>query len=204
MSHDLRLLFDRALADEPEAPGDLAGQAMATGAGLRRRRHRMVAAGVAGVAGVATIVALGVVTVATLPERSAPLAKVPAGFAMLMNAACESPVLNSATDASIFLTADVTDEQRSAVNRVLDTDPAVQTVVYESREEAYVRFAKVFEDAPELVAATKPSQLPESFRIKLTGRSRYANLAARVGRMPGVDDIVGSDCPAGTSVQAAG
>jgi hypothetical protein len=198
MNQNLRLLFDRALADEPEPPGDLAGQAIATGTGLRRRR-RLVAAGVTGAT---TIVALGVVNVATPPERSTPPATVPAGLAMLVNPACESPVRDTATDVSIFLTGGITDQQRSALNRVLHADPAVRTVAYQSREKAYLNFKKIYEDAPDLVAAVKTDQLPESFRIRLTGRSQYAYLVARVGRMPGVDGIVGSSCPAGTSVEA--
>ncbi|MFI6261391.1 permease-like cell division protein FtsX [Micromonospora sp. NPDC051006] len=201
MDQSLRLLFDRALADEPEpAPGDLAGQAMATGTSLRRRRHGLMAAGAAGLA---AIVALGVVNVATPTERSLPPAPVPAGFGMLLNPACESPVRDTATDVSIFLTTDITDQQRSAMSQVLHADPAVRSLAYESREEAHARYQRMFEDAPELVAAVKPSQLPESFRIKLTRQSQYANLAARVERLPGVDEIVGSECPAGTSVRPA-
>ncbi|MEU2613887.1 permease-like cell division protein FtsX [Micromonospora sp. NPDC007271] len=200
MDQNLRLLFDRALADEPEPPpGDLAGRAMATDASRRRRRHRLVAAAAAGVA---TIAALGVVNVATPPGGPTPPETVPAAFATLVNPACESPARNTATDVSVFLTMDVTDQQRSAVNRELAADPVVRTVRFVSREEALARFRKTFEDKPELVAAVKAEQLPESFRIKLVGRSRYAGLAARVGRMPGVDEMVGSVCPAGASVWA--
>ncbi|MEU5727066.1 permease-like cell division protein FtsX [Micromonospora sp. NPDC047738] len=198
MDQNLRLLFARALADEPEPPpGDLAGQAMATGTNLRRRRHRLVAAGVA------TVAALGAVNVATPAERSAPPATVPAGFAMLVNPACESPVQDTSTDVSLFLTADITDQQRSAVASMLHVDPAVRTMMYESREQALIRYRKIFEDAPQLVGAVKASQLPESFRIKLAGRSQYVNLAARVERMPGVDEVVGSECPPGTNAWAA-
>ncbi|OKI62266.1 permease-like cell division protein FtsX [Micromonospora sp. CB01531] len=201
MDQNLRLLFARALADEPEPPpGDLAGQAMATGTSMRRRRHRLVAAGVAGVA---TIAALGAVNVAPPAERSASPATVPAGFAMLVNPACDSPVQDTSTDVSIFLTADLTDQQRSAVESMLHADPAVHTMAYESREQALIRYRKIFEDAPQLVAAVKASQLPESFGIKLTGRSQYANLAARVERMPGVDEVIGSECPPGTNAWAA-
>jgi hypothetical protein len=204
MDQNLRLLFDRALADKPEPPpGDLAGQAMAAGISLRRRRHRLVAAGMAAVAGVAAIAALGVVKVVTPLERSAPPATVPAAFAMLVNPACESPVLDTATDVSIFLTADITDQQRSAVDRVLHADPAVRALVYESREKAFARYKKAFEEAPQLVAGVQASYLPESFRIKLTGRSQYPKLAARVESMPGVDEVVGSACPAGTNVWTA-
>lgn len=198
MDQNLRQLFDRALADEPDPPpGDLAGQAMATGTSLRRRRHRLVAASVAGVT---TVAALAVVNTATPPDASTPPATVPAGFAMLVNPACQTPVRDTATDVSIFLRMDVTAQQRNAVNRALEADPAVRTMLFVGHEEAHARFRKTFEDKPELVAAVQASQLPESFRIKMTGRSSYARLTARVGRMPGVDEIVGSVCPAGTSV----
>ncbi|SCE69571.1 hypothetical protein GA0074695_0379 [Micromonospora viridifaciens] len=198
MDQNLRLLFDRALADEPEPPpGDLAGRAMATGTSLRRRRHRLVAAAAAGVV---TLAALGVVNVATPPSGPTPPETVPAAFAMLVNPACESPARGTATDVSIFLKMDVTDQQRSAVRRALAADPVVRTVRFVSREDALARYRKIFEDKPELVAAVKAEQLPESFRIKLAGQ--YAGLAARIGRMPGVDDMVGSVCPAGASVWA--
>ncbi|MFU8872853.1 permease-like cell division protein FtsX [Micromonospora sp. SL4-19] len=201
MDQNLRLLFDRAVADEPEPPtGDLAGQAMATGTSLRRRRHRLAAAGVAGLA---TIAALGVVNVATSPQRSASPARVPAGFAMLVNPACESPAGGTATDVSIFLAMDITDQQTSAVNQALEADPAVRTIMFESREQALAKYQKQFEDAPQLVAAVQASMLPESFRLKLAGRSQYPSLAARVGRMPGVDEILGSECPRGTNAWAA-
>jgi len=201
LDQNLRSLFDRALADEPEPPpAELANLAMATGTSLRRRRHRLVAAGVAGVA---TVAALGVVNVATPPQRSAPPTTVPAGFAMLMNPACQWPARDIATDVSIFLTEDITADQRSAVNRALDSDRTVRSLRHETPEEALAAYRKMFEDAPELVAAVKASQLPESFRIKLTDRSQYANLTDRVGRLPGVEVILGSDCPVGTNASAA-
>ncbi|MEU5783193.1 permease-like cell division protein FtsX [Micromonospora lupini] len=201
MDQNLRVLFDRALADEPDLPSaDLAEEAMAAGTGLLRRRQRLVAVGAAAVA---TIAALGLVNVATPPQRSGPPpTEVPAAFGMLLNKACEFPARETATDASVFLDHEITAQQRSAVNRALDADPAVGTLVFVSREEALVRFQKMYADAPELVVAVVPSQLPESFRITLDGRSQYAKLADRIDRMPGVDEIIGIDCPAGTNASA--
>ncbi|MET8121291.1 permease-like cell division protein FtsX [Micromonospora sp. NPDC005189] len=201
MDENLRLLFDRAMADEPELPSvDLAGHAMTTGTSLRRRRQRWVAAGAAAVA---TVAAVGVVNVATPPQRSAPPpTTVPAAFGMLVNKECGAPVRQTATDAVVFLTSEITDQQRSAVNRALHADRAVGTVAFESREEALRKFKKVYADTPELVASIVPSQLPESFRITLAARSQYARLVARVERMPGVDEIIGLDCPAGMSASA--
>lgn len=201
MDQNLRTLFDRAVADEPEPPsGDLASVAMAAGTGLRRRRQRRMAVGAAAVVAVA---AVGVVNVATPPHRSTPPpTRVPAAFGMLVNKACEFPARETATHASVFLAQEITDQQRGALERALDSDPAVATRVFESREEALARFRTMYADAPELVAAVRVEQMPESFRITLTGRSRYPELAARVQPLPGVEQMYGIDCPAGTSASA--
>ncbi|RQX18617.1 hypothetical protein DDE19_07150 [Micromonospora ureilytica] len=201
MDQNLRALFDRAVADEPELPlVDLVGDAVAAGTGLRRRRQRLVATGVAAVVAVA---AVGVVNVATPPQPSAPPpTTVPAAFGMLVNKECGAPAGETATDAAVFLTLEITEEQRSAVNRALDVDPVVGTVAYESREEALRKFKKVYADAPDLVDHIVPGQLPESFRVRLAARSQYVELAARVERLPGVEAIIGIDCPAGTDASA--
>jgi len=198
MDENLRLLFDRALADEPgPPPDDLADRAKAAGAGLRRRRHRLVGAAVATVTAVA---ALGVATVGAPPD--APPETVPAGFAMLLNPACTSPARDTATDVSVFLTPDITDQQRAALDRALETDPAVQTHRYESREAAHAHLARMFADAPQLVDAVKASDLPASFRVKLSGP--YADFVDRVGAMPGIDQIIGHACPKGTDIWTTG
>ncbi|MEU7609995.1 permease-like cell division protein FtsX [Micromonospora sp. NPDC049204] len=201
MDQNLRMLFDRAIVDEPALPStDLAGAAMAAGTSLRRRRQRLVTAGTAAVAAIA---AVGVVNVVAPPQRSAPEpTTVPAAFGMLVNRACEAPAQTTATDASIFLTDDITNGQRDAVNRALDVDPAVGTLVFVSREQALINFRKMYEDAPELAASVKASQFPESYRITLVAREQFATLKGLVKRMPGVEEIIGIDCPAGTNASA--
>ncbi|MEU8391654.1 permease-like cell division protein FtsX [Micromonospora sp. NPDC048842] len=200
MDQNLRVLFDRAVADEPELPlDDLVGDAVAVGTGLRRRRQRLVAAGAAAVVAVA---AVGVVNVATPPQRSAPPPTVPAAFGMLVNRECQAPADETATDAAVYLAPEITDQQRGVVKHVLDADPAVATVVFQSREEALKKLKTVYADTPELVDHIVPSQLPESFRITFVVRTRYAELAERVKRTLGVDEVIGIDCPAGTSASA--
>ncbi|MFF0152064.1 permease-like cell division protein FtsX [Micromonospora sp. NPDC005203] len=198
MDQNLRMLFDRAIDDEPALPStDLAGAAMAAGTGLRRRRQRLVTAGAAAVAAIA---AVGVVNVAAPPQRSAPApTTVPAAFGMLVNEVCEFPARTAVTDAVVFLDDNVTDQQRDEVRRALDADPAIRTVVFESREQALATFQKMYADAPDLVASVQASQFPESYRITLAAREQFAELRVPVERLPGVDEIIGIDCPAGAS-----
>jgi cell division transport system permease protein len=79
---------------------------------------------------------------------------------------------------SIFLTDDVTDEQRSAIRTELESSPEVKGFLYESKEEAYQRFEQQFRQQPELVANTPPDALPESFRVELKNPERYSVIAA--------------------------
>jgi hypothetical protein len=193
MDQNLRLLFDRALADEPEPPpDDLAPRAMAVG--LRRRRRRMLAVGAATTA---VIAAMASVSLAVSPKGEAPVAMVPARYASLLNPVCQSPARDSVTDVSVFLTADITDAQRAAVESVLRADG---TVFYESNEAAYLNFRKMFSDVPAIANGVDASDLPESFRVKL----RHAVLTTDVSGMPGVDQIIWSACPPGITVGVVG
>ncbi|WP_203713132.1 permease-like cell division protein FtsX [Asanoa siamensis] len=200
MDQDLKQLFDRALADEPDAtPADLAGRAVSLG--LARRRSRRRKALVAGGAGATLAAALVVANLA--PQRGdPPLRTVPAEFASQINPVCQSPALDGATDLSVFLLPEITDEQRVYVHDLLLENPAAHEVRYESRDEAYARFKRMFSDAPALVEAVKPSHLPESFRVKLTLGSGIAGLTRQAEQAPGVETVIDSRCPAGADVAA--
>jgi hypothetical protein len=69
------------------------------------------------------------------------------------------------------------------------------TVRYESNDEALVVYRKIFADVPEIVAGVDASELPASFRVKLRG----AALTTDVSAMPGVDQIIWSACPPGST-----
>jgi cell division transport system permease protein len=95
-------------------------------------------------------------------------------------------------EVSIFLKADITDEQRSALDQELRADPLVATngVTYESREEAYNNFKQLYRDSPDLVESVKPDTLPESFRVKLKDPEKFKEISERYKDKAGVDDIV--------------
>ncbi|MCW2642170.1 MAG: cell division protein FtsY [Dactylosporangium sp.] len=93
-------------------------------------------------------------------------------------------------EVSIFLKNDVTEPQRTALQSDLKGDPLVQTVIYESRDTAWQRFKTQFKDAPDLVNATKPDSLPESFRVKLKDAQKFQSIYDKYGARDGISEIV--------------
>ncbi|MEV4200244.1 permease-like cell division protein FtsX [Micromonospora globbae] len=91
---------------------------------------------------------------------------------------------------SIFLSQEVTDQQRTDLETQLKSDPLVKEVLYVNKDEAYKRFQEMYQDAPDLVNAVKPDQLPESFRIKLVNPEQYKNIYDQYKDTAGVDEIV--------------
>jgi cell division transport system permease protein len=181
----LRVLFERALSDEPlPPPGDVAAEAMAGGRRLRRRRH-LLAGGVAGV--VTTLATVVAVNVATAPPS------VPTAMSLATRPGCSQPV-EVADEIAVFLRHDVTDRQRADLDESLRSDPRVRQVRFETREAAYEKFKQMYRDAPDLVAAVKPAQLPESFRVTLAEREERLPMQEELQRRPGVEIVVGTVC----------
>jgi hypothetical protein len=184
-------MFERALDGEPvPPPGDPARQAMAHGRRIRRRRGMLVAGSAAAIVVAATF-GLNLI----IPSDAPPRVSAAAAAAMPKDPACTWPVRDDADDVSIFLTPDITDAQRTALHDTLRADPAVRQLRYESREEAYERFAVLWRDSPDFVSSVRPDQLPESFRLVLASPPDFRRLAATFQGRPGVQDLVGRSCP---------
>ncbi|MGR6317409.1 permease-like cell division protein FtsX [Micromonospora soli] len=93
-------------------------------------------------------------------------------------------------EVSIFLKTDVNEQQRTDLDAKLKGDPLVKEVTYVNKDEAYNRFKQMYADAPDLVNAVKPDQLPESFRLKLKNPEQYKNIYDQYKDTEGVDEIV--------------
>ncbi|MFY1598311.1 permease-like cell division protein FtsX [Micromonospora sp. WMMD737] len=93
-------------------------------------------------------------------------------------------------EVSIFLTQEVSPEQRGALEAQLKGDPLVKEVLYVNKDEAYKRFQEMFQDAPDLLSAVKADSLPESFRLKLNNPEQYKNIYDQYKEVEGVDEIV--------------
>jgi cell division transport system permease protein len=92
---------------------------------------------------------------------------------------------------SIFLKDDITNDQRNALGAQLAADPLVkQPVIHETKDQAYKKFQQMFKDAPDLVAATKPDALPESYRVQLKDPNQYNQVALEYTGKDGIEEIV--------------
>ncbi|MER5457994.1 permease-like cell division protein FtsX [Micromonospora sp. NPDC002389] len=93
-------------------------------------------------------------------------------------------------EVSIFLEADVTDEQRTAIAGQLEGDPLISQVTYVNKDEAFQRFQEMFRDSPDLLSAVKADQLPESYRLRLVDPEQYRTIADQYTGTAGVDQVV--------------
>ncbi|WBB72683.1 permease-like cell division protein FtsX [Micromonospora sp. WMMD1128] len=91
---------------------------------------------------------------------------------------------------SIFLKTDVQEQQRADLESKLNADPLVKDVTYVNKDEAYKRFQQMYADAPDLVNAVKPDQLPESFRLTLNDPQQYKQIYDQYKTAEGIDTIV--------------
>ncbi|MEH1014204.1 permease-like cell division protein FtsX [Micromonospora sp. CPCC 206060] len=93
-------------------------------------------------------------------------------------------------EVSIFLKTEVTQQQRDDLQGKLKGDPLVKEVIYENKEQAYERFKEMYQDAPALVEAVKPDQLPESFRLRLVDPEQYKQIFDKYNSEEGIQEIV--------------
>jgi cell division transport system permease protein len=71
----------------------------------------------------------------------------------------------------------------------LEKDPAVESVKYENRDQAYARFKEIFASQPELVKLARPEALPASFNVKLYDPDRPEVIIQTFSGRVGVDSI---------------
>lgn len=93
-------------------------------------------------------------------------------------------------EVAIFLNNDITDAQRTSLDSALKSDPLVAEVIYEDKAKAHEKFKVMYADAPDLVNAVKPEQLPESFRVRLKNPEQFQQINEKYENSEGVETIV--------------
>lgn len=105
-------------------------------------------------------------------------------------------VYEDKVQVNVFLTNDVSANDKGCqkdpcrtLRTKLENDPAVETVTYENRDQAYKRFQEIFAAQPELVKLARPEALPASFSVKLFDPDRSNVIIQTFSGQVGVDSV---------------
>ncbi|MGH9141433.1 MAG: cell division protein FtsX [Vicinamibacterales bacterium] len=100
---------------------------------------------------------------------------------------------SNSAELSVYLTDDVTTDQRSAVEAALTPSDLIDAHEYVSKTDALVRFKQTFGDLAAAVDGVGGTPLPASLEVRLRPgpgvSSGVDSLAARLRQMPGVADV---------------
>jgi cell division transport system permease protein len=190
VDQNLRGLFERVLDDEPAPSPDLARTAMAQGTRLRRRRTLVVGGAGGVVAAIATVLALNLTGTPAAPPP--PVAA--AGLGIPTATVCTKPVPRTAKDIRFYLRPTATQSQVLELHDGLIADARVESLSFESRQQAYERFKVRWKESPDLIKTVKPEDLPDSFGIGLKEPSAAPGFVAKFRSMAVVDQVVVDNC----------
>lgn len=128
-------------------------------------------------------------TVATVVTVTVSLSLLGAGLLTQRQVDTARALFFGEVEVSIFLADGISEDQRVSLERDLAEHPVVDTVHYESKEEAYNHFREIFADNESLLEGVSPEILPASFRVSLSDPEQYAAVASAFRGRPGVDEI---------------
>ena len=93
-------------------------------------------------------------------------------------------------ELEIFMKVDASGTNVTRVQGELANDPSVKSYQHLTKADAYALFKKDFSDQPALVESTKPSDLPESFRVAPKRAEDTEILAKSYTDQPDVDTVI--------------
>ncbi|MFB4276442.1 permease-like cell division protein FtsX [Nonomuraea sp. MTCD27] len=84
--------------------------------------------------------------------------------------------------------------QKTAIQKLIESMPGVEEVLFEDQASAFKNFQQAFEDNEALIKATKVEDMPERFRIRLTAAFDGQDLVSELKRQPGVAQVLYQPC----------
>ncbi|WP_431044128.1 permease-like cell division protein FtsX [Streptomyces sp. P1-3] len=81
-----------------------------------------------------------------------------------------------------------TEEQKKEIKAELDKMKIVESVQFETSEEAYKHYKEQFGDSP-LASSLTPDQMQESYRVKLKDPERFRVISSAFAARPGVQEV---------------
>jgi cell division transport system permease protein len=92
-------------------------------------------------------------------------------------------------EVSVFLQKTIPPAQQDHIQSLLTHMPQVKSVTFESQQDAYQNFKRLFASQPALVQNVGPDALPASFQVKLKNPEEFSVVAAQLQGQPGIDKI---------------
>src|SRR5256885_10107627 len=136
-------------------------------------------------------------TIAMILTTAVSLALLGEGLLMVRMIDKTQALYQDKLEVSVYLRNDISASDKGCtaspcrdLRTELESDPAVQTVKFENRDEAFERFKRIFEAQPELVKLARPEALPASFHVKLKQPDRPEVITQTYSGRPGVDNVV--------------
>lgn len=130
------------------------------------------------------------------PRRRRGLLLVVAAAAMLVAALAATAVVlvvnrgdQHQYAVNVFLTQDVTAEQKAAIESALHALQPVEAIRFETREQAWQHFKEMFRDSPGVIEQASADAMPESFRLTTKGREFDCTRLTPIRRLSGVNEI---------------
>lgn len=93
-------------------------------------------------------------------------------------------------EVAVYLTDPVSPNTVRSLTQLLTDLEAVESVDFESKQEAYERFVELFADQESLVNSADRDAIPASLRVKMADPEQYAQVEAVLQGQPGIDRIV--------------
>ncbi|AGL20023.1 hypothetical protein L083_6513 [Actinoplanes sp. N902-109] len=107
--------------------------------------------------------------------------------------------LDDVAQFSVFLKEGVTEEQQAGVEAELRGLREVSTVTFESKDQAYAKFKKLWADNPEFVDSISADSLPASYVVKMTTMASLRTIKGgpvenEIKAVEGVQEVVFPGC----------
>jgi cell division transport system permease protein len=130
-------------------------------------------------------------TLATVVTVTVSLALLGVGMLIKSQVDLARTLLFQEVEVSIFLEDSLVEQQQEleTFQADLEANPEVESVVYESKKEAYQKAQTIFADDEAVLNSIGPDDLPASFRVSLVDPERFDIVRSQYAEYPGVQDI---------------
>ena len=98
-------------------------------------------------------------------------------------------LMTSGAEVAVFLKDDITPRMRRTIEAQIKRLRGVASVVFQSKQDAFDRFRRIFAAQPDIVNNTSPDAMPASFRVSVAADAILAPIESSIRRLAGVQQV---------------